>query len=726
MSAALRAGIVLSALWLVACDSVLGLKEIVSDGAPAALAFKSVTTRGVAQQPLDLITVNVTDIQGNPVPGFSGEIKLTLGANPGGASLLGAVTATVTAGTAYFDVVGIDKLGTGYTLVASVDGLAPATSGPIDVVAPPFTPISTGFHGAPITSIAVSPAPAGGTTTVFAGAGDGVYKSVDGGASWKPANFGGSGAGRLVADPKHPGVVYLGRTNGGGVLKKTMDGGATWHGLGLGDTATLSYVYSYDIDPRDPSVIYATGFGGEGAAIRRSTDGGTSWSVVNVPYSCQQIAIDPVTSSRLYCAAYNSQTGQGVGVYKSSDSGMTWGAANTGLASLYAYNLLVTPNAVFVIAGNTLYRSIDAGTSWTSLPVSYPGTMAYAPSMPKRIYLSVSGGVSVSNDAGASFGSPVSTTDFLEGLAVDPTNPDVVYAAGGSRGVFVSTNGGVSWSPSSMGIDAPRVSSVAMAPGVPGTVLTSAGGAVLRTTNSGTTWTTIAQLDAAIRFDPTVSTRVYMCAYGYFSTSTNSGASFTGGSTSGLAGCSRVVVAGTTLFAAGGGQLFKSTNSGATWATASTTGLYINDVALGDGVGSVVVVSTGNGIYRSIDGGSTFTQVTTGYAGPIVADPRTPTHVVTAGCLLSVPTNGGATFGTPFSDACVQTLNDTGSALYAAGSNNNAIVLLRSSDGGSNWTKIETAGGIPDGLNITSISASDDAQTIYLGTSAGLYKSAGR
>jgi hypothetical protein len=254
---------------------------------------------------------------------------------------------------------------------------------------------------------------------------------------------------------------------------------------------------------------------------------------------------------------------------------------------------------------------------------------------------------------------------------------------------------------------------------------------VLRTTNSGTSWTTIAQGDETIRFDPTVSTRVYLCGFSTFSTSTNSGASFSGGNNPGILGCNRLEVAGATLFAAGNGRLYKSTNSGTTWVDTglgdTSSGFSVNDVALGDGTGSVVVASTSKGIYRSTSGGTAFTQITTDFNNAIVADPRAPTHIVAGQCSgFRISTDGGASFGPSIPGPCVQSLVATSSALYAAGSGTaGAPTLVTSTDGGSSWPPIEIAGGIPRGLSITSITASDDRKTLYLGTPAGLYKSAG-
>lgn len=254
-----------------------------------------------------------------------------------------------------------------------------------------------------------------------AGAPDGVYKSVDGGASWKLASFGGDVPERLVADPDHPGVVYLDNRNDSS-FQKTIDGGASW-----------------------------TEF---------------AWDI-----GCRQIAVDPVTIDTLYCAAFHASSGLSAGVYKSTNAGATWGPANNGLPpGVNGTLLLATPNAVFVAVDDALYRSLDAGASWTTASPARVYAIAYAPAMPNRIYLSNDGGISISNDNGASFGAPVYPGDFVGGLAVDPTNPDLVYGAGAS-GVVTSSNGGVSWKLSSNGLDAHWISSVAIAAGTSNTVL---------------------------------------------------------------------------------------------------------------------------------------------------------------------------------------------------------------------------------------------------------------
>ena len=712
---ALRTGIALCAVALGACDNLLGLNDITPDGAPTTLTITAATT-GVSRLPLGLIVVSVQDIVGRQAVDFNGEIKLALGNNPSGATLMGTFTATAAAGTARFDVVGIDRPGVGYTLVASADGLPPVTSSPIDVTAPRFTPVSTGLTGGSMSGIAVSPGQLDVSSSVFVGAADGVYRSFDAGASWESASFGGLAAGIPVADSSRSGVLYL-RSLYSSELKKTVDGGVTWHNV------ADMYVSAFAIDPNNPSVLYAL----SGETFRRSTDGGASWTELGA-VNCNMIAADLVAANTVYCGATYESSTRPAGLYKSSDGGATWRAANTGLTPPLQINMLTaTPNGVYVNAGGALYRSLDAAGSWTQVSTTFTTAMAHAPSRPSRVYLAQSG-VAVSNDGGITIGTPVNVGAFVQNVAVDPTNPDVVYATG-PTGVFVSTNGGVSWSPASRGLDARPVDSVAIAPRAPSIVFATIGGVVRRTINGGTSWMTLAQTGVNVLFDPAVSTRAYQCGGFYFAVSNDSGATFTGGAVPGLTrSCSRLLTAGSTYFVAGGGRFFKSTDSGASWAdTGFANTDSVNDVAIGDVAGTVVVATTPKGVFRSTNGGASFgQQVITDFANKIVADPTLPTRIILGDCGgFRISTDGGTSFGARSADPCIGQMTSAGSALYATSNDTNKTVLLSSTDGGSTWVSVDVS-GIPNPVNISSIAASADGQTVYIATQSGLYRGAAR
>jgi photosystem II stability/assembly factor-like uncharacterized protein len=704
-----------AALGLTACDSLLGLHDITPDGEPVALSIIDKRS-GVVAQPLGSIRVQAIDVLGKPVVKFAGEVRIALGANPGGGALIGGLTATAKDGTATFDLLGITAPGSGYTLTFSADDLPTATSEPFDVLPPRFTPVPTGAAGGQVWSVAV--ARMAGASVVFAGASDGVYKSVDNAATWTPSSFGGFPQGIVIADPQHPGTLYL-RIQYGSYVKKSTDGGATWRTLDGTD-----YVYAFAIDPRDSSNLYEIA---GNLTFRRSADGGATWTAGG-RVACRNLVVDVTVADTFYCARYDESTGQNSGLAKSSNGGATWTAANTGIPTPSNASLIgATPSGVFASSDSGTYRSTDHGESW-NLVTTYGYAVAAAPSNPDRVYLST-GGVAVSTNGGQSFGTPVNIGDFVQFLAVDPTNPNLVYAAG-SNGVYVSSTGGATWTPASKGIDAHNFSSVQLAPGAPNIVLTSYNALALRSTNGGKTWATTPEPSAVNFFiDPDVRTRIWMCGYGVLARSEDSGASFAAITTTGLeTSCNRLLFGGTSMYAMGGNGLFVSVNRGATWTRITApAGAYVYDAAVTDPTGTSLVIATSTGMYRSTNSGGSFSLLSSNYSNRVAADPKVPTRVISGECPgFRVSTDLGATFGATITGPCVQQLTATGGALWATGTGNlpsgdQQLQLLRSLDGGASWSTVELT-GLPFQIYTSGVAASEDGSTVFIATGAGLYK----
>jgi photosystem II stability/assembly factor-like uncharacterized protein len=173
--------------------------------------------------------------------------------------------------------------------------------------------------------------------------GDGVYKSEDGGRSWKNVGLKTSEhVGRVVIDPKNSDVVWvaaqgpLWKAGGERGLYKTSDGGKTWEqSLRISEHTGVSDVV---VDPRNPNVVIATSYqrrrhfftfinGGPESAIHRSTDGGKSWTKVNTGLPNEELgriglAISPVNPDIVY-ANVEAANRRG-GIYRSIDNGVTW------------------------------------------------------------------------------------------------------------------------------------------------------------------------------------------------------------------------------------------------------------------------------------------------------------------------------------------------------------------------------------------------------------------
>jgi hypothetical protein len=109
----------------------------VTVGAAAKLVFTMQPTTTVAGTPIATIAVTAQDAVGNPVPGFTGDVTVSIGTNPGTGTLSGTTTVAAVGGVASFSTLSIDKRGAGYKLSAAATGLTGATSGTFDITAGP-------------------------------------------------------------------------------------------------------------------------------------------------------------------------------------------------------------------------------------------------------------------------------------------------------------------------------------------------------------------------------------------------------------------------------------------------------------------------------------------------------------------------------------------------------------------------------------------------------------
>ena len=183
-------------------------------------------------------------------------------------------------------------------------------------------------------------------STLYAASGDGtVYKSTNQARDWIPSGNGLPNTVEytaLAVDPSDGMTVYtgsrprIGSPETAGIYK-TTDGGATWAEANTGFEITFE-VRALEIDPTNPSTLYAGGFGG---IRQKSTDGAGSWVTLNtgIPQVSRvtSVAIDPVNSSVVYAGTTLS------GVYKSEDGGTTWAEFSQGLPSEGVLTLEINP-----------------------------------------------------------------------------------------------------------------------------------------------------------------------------------------------------------------------------------------------------------------------------------------------------------------------------------------------------------------------------------------------
>ena len=173
--------------------------------------------------------------------------------------------------------------------------------------------------------------------------GDGIYKSLDGGKTWKNMGLENSEhIGRIIIHPENSEIVYvaaigpLWSKGGDRGLYKTTDGGKTWNAILTIDEHTG--VNDVQMDPRNPDVLYASTFqrrrhvftyvgGGPGSGMHKSTDGGKTWSKINAGLPKTELgriglAISPVNPEIIY-AIVEAAENKG-GFYASTNRGASW------------------------------------------------------------------------------------------------------------------------------------------------------------------------------------------------------------------------------------------------------------------------------------------------------------------------------------------------------------------------------------------------------------------
>ena len=235
-------------------------------------------------------------------------------------------------------------------------------------------------------------------TYYFGGTGGGVWKTTDGGRTWRNVSdgfFGGS-IGAVAVSEWDPNVVYAGGgevtvrgnvSHGDGVWKST-DAGKTWKSAGLADGRQIVRIR---IHPKNPELVYAAVLGhvfgpSEMRGVYRSRDGGDHWE--RVLYAGDRVGavdltMDPVNPRVLYASMWNFRRtpyslesgGPGSGIWKSTDGGDHWTelTRNPGLpkGTVGINGVAVSPSnpenlyAIVEATEGGLFRSRDGGKTWT-------------------------------------------------------------------------------------------------------------------------------------------------------------------------------------------------------------------------------------------------------------------------------------------------------------------------------------------------------------------------
>lgn len=327
---------------------------------------------------------------------------------------------------------------------------------------------------------------------IYVGAASGgVWKSVSGGIAWEPIfnDQTTASVGAIAIQQSNPSVIWVGTgegnprnsLNGGDGIYKSLDGGKSWKKMGLAKTR---HIHRILIDPSNPNTVYVGAIGSPWGihperGVFKTTDGGKTWN--NVLFSNEKTGVgdmvmDPTNPNKLIVGMWEHKRdpwffksgGPGSGLHITYDGGETWkklsdkeGLPKGELGRIGLAIAPSNPNRVYALIEskkNAFYRSDDGGETWKKVNDKseignrpfYYSDLAVDPSNENRIF-SIFTYINVSEDGGKSFSQLMPAYGTSRGVHpdhhswwIDPNNADFMMD-GNDGGLNITRDRGKTW-----------------------------------------------------------------------------------------------------------------------------------------------------------------------------------------------------------------------------------------------------------------------------------------
>jgi photosystem II stability/assembly factor-like uncharacterized protein/tetratricopeptide (TPR) repeat protein len=371
-----------------------------------------------------------------------------------------------------------------------------------------------------VTAMIVDPTDPG---VMYVGTGNaGIYKSIDGGLSWQPAQYGlaRSRVASLVIDANNPAILYAGTGIDG--VYATKNGGESWEAIfstNHGDP-DISVVRS---DPQNSQRLYFS----SGEEIYRSDDGGRDWQPIEQP-SCNPFVVDlaahPANRQALFIldVEWDGKCKAGLYTVNGEPPGNWEITSLNGSDFEHVNNTTISAfeDLLYVSNPTALFNSNDGGLSWQELLRPGCDVFSAQPGNAQVAYcLENSGKIFSTGDAGKSWiTSNTNIPGEYSSLTISPHNPETVFA--GSTGLWQSINKGIAWTERNSGLAAGRLR-LSLAPNNSTLLyLEDAFGTLYQSSDNGKNWDMLSNEGHGLAID-TSSGVLYRAENGLLRSNTN-------------------------------------------------------------------------------------------------------------------------------------------------------------------------------------------------------------